>query len=190
MRTGMLWLWVCACAPWSDDDLDGDGVTAAEGDCDDGDPDVHPGADDPLSDGVDRDCDGFDGPPSCPWAGTWVPEKVTCGRGTDATDATDEWREQMGDASLTLSSSDVGCDVQFTAVRDDCVEEQVWSMQPTGGELSLIEFLSVSCEGSCTCDLPSGQTSVRVVEHGTTLSMGPIELPRTPCPVVFELAPL
>jgi len=40
------------------DDLDGDGYTVDEGDCDDGDPAVHPGADD-VCNGIDDDCDGF-----------------------------------------------------------------------------------------------------------------------------------
>ncbi len=42
-------------------DEDGDGFTPAEGDCDDSDPGVHPGATDDDCDGVDEDCDGVDG---------------------------------------------------------------------------------------------------------------------------------
>jgi MYXO-CTERM domain-containing protein len=42
-------------------DEDGDGYTPAEGDCDDTDPDIHPGAADDDCDGVDEDCDGEDG---------------------------------------------------------------------------------------------------------------------------------
>ena len=41
-------------------DADGDGSLGGE-DCDDADPEVHPGADDPPKDGVDQDCDGQDG---------------------------------------------------------------------------------------------------------------------------------
>jgi predicted outer membrane repeat protein len=39
-------------------DLDGDGWTPADGDCHEADPDIHPGADETLCDGVDSDCDG------------------------------------------------------------------------------------------------------------------------------------
>jgi hypothetical protein len=40
-------------------DLDGD--TYCETDCDETNPEIHPGAADPLSDGVDQNCDGKDG---------------------------------------------------------------------------------------------------------------------------------
>jgi len=43
-----------------DADDDGDGYTVAEGDCDDDNADVHPGADELPCDGVDSDCSGSD----------------------------------------------------------------------------------------------------------------------------------
>lgn len=39
-------------------DLDGDGVSWVDGDCDDGNPAIHPGAQEDCSSGVDEDCDG------------------------------------------------------------------------------------------------------------------------------------
>ena len=43
-----------------DSDGDGDGVTAVQGDCDDGNPNIYPGANDKCGDGIDQDCSGSD----------------------------------------------------------------------------------------------------------------------------------
>lgn len=42
------------------EDADGDGMTTAEGDCDDTNATIYDGAPDPYGDGVDQDCDGAD----------------------------------------------------------------------------------------------------------------------------------
>ncbi|GJM09837.1 MAG: hypothetical protein DHS20C11_21130 [Lysobacteraceae bacterium] len=44
-----------------DIDNDGDTFTENEGDCDDADNTIFPGANDPLGDGIDQNCDGIDG---------------------------------------------------------------------------------------------------------------------------------
>jgi choline-sulfatase len=46
---------------WTDRDGDGHGAHFGGRDCDEGDPRVHPGAQDVSADGVDQDCDGVDG---------------------------------------------------------------------------------------------------------------------------------
>ena len=61
MRSSIFLLFLMACVPWSDSDLDGDGLTAKQGDCDDSDAQVHPGAIDILGNQVDDNCDGVDG---------------------------------------------------------------------------------------------------------------------------------
>ncbi|MFN7142168.1 MAG: MopE-related protein, partial [Myxococcota bacterium] len=43
-------------------DLDGDGYDVRAGDCHDGDASIHPDAAETWDDGVDQDCDGYDGP--------------------------------------------------------------------------------------------------------------------------------
>ncbi len=48
-------------APSATADLDNDGFTPAQGDCEDADARVYPGAQDLGGDGVDADCDGVDG---------------------------------------------------------------------------------------------------------------------------------
>jgi hypothetical protein len=53
-------------------DRDGDGFTVADGDCDDADPSIHPGAEE-RCDGIDNDCDGvLDGDATD--AATWYPD--------------------------------------------------------------------------------------------------------------------
>ena len=47
--------------PDSAEDADGDGFSTAQGDCNDDDETVFPGAEDPVGDGLDTNCDGEDG---------------------------------------------------------------------------------------------------------------------------------
>lgn len=57
-----------ALAAWSDRDGDGHGAHFGGRDCDEGDPNRHPGAHDVPGDGVDSDCDGIDPKPAAPSA--------------------------------------------------------------------------------------------------------------------------
>ena len=60
MRHALLLLLLMTFACFGPSDLDGDGWLPVEGDCDDSDPAVFPGALDLPDDGVDQDCDGQD----------------------------------------------------------------------------------------------------------------------------------
>lgn len=58
MHYALLFL-LAACGSEDDVDADGDGWTVAEGDCDDDDDQVYPGAPEQSeTDGWDQDCDG------------------------------------------------------------------------------------------------------------------------------------
>ena len=52
---------ITACVSWEAPDLDGDGLLASEGDCDDLNGASNPGAEEIWYDGVDQNCDGNDG---------------------------------------------------------------------------------------------------------------------------------
>jgi hypothetical protein len=101
---------------WPDDDGDGYGngeLTPIEDcaappgtvpdatDCDDGDPAIHPGADDPPQDGIDADCDGGDGDPTLP-TDTWD----TSDTGSAPEPPTDR---APADTDTDAAPSDVGC---------------------------------------------------------------------------------
>ena len=51
----------------ADADIDGDGYTLSQGDCDDYDPSIYPGATEICGDGIDQDCDGSDLECAKPW---------------------------------------------------------------------------------------------------------------------------
>jgi len=70
--------------PGCDADADGDGWTTTDGDCDDSDESVHPGAEE-VCDGVDNDCDGeVDNNPDAADA-TWYTDGDGDGYGDDTT---------------------------------------------------------------------------------------------------------
>ena len=90
--------------PRDEQDLDGDGVSDCEGDCDDTDPNTYPGAEE-ICDGLDNDCDGV------------VPED-------EIDDDGDGWTECDGDCDdRDPSVSPVGCELCDDGIDNDCDTE-------------------------------------------------------------------
>jgi len=103
-------------------DDDGDGVSENDGDCDDSDVSIYPGASDATVDGVDQDCNNFDGPDAD--GDGYAPESAG---GTDCDD---------GDASMP--NDDMDCDGVLTV--DDCDD----------GDASTVN--DMDCDGVLTVD--------------------------------------
>ena len=105
-------------------DADGDGYSEADGDCDDGDADRHPGADE-LCNGVDDDCDGVVDPPSSSDASSWYNDRDGDGYGepTYASTSCEPNTGQVADHSDCDDGNanvNPGVDELCNGVDDDC----------------------------------------------------------------------
>ncbi|MCK6531226.1 FG-GAP-like repeat-containing protein [Myxococcota bacterium] len=132
-----------------DPDSDGDGHPASV-DCDDGDPGVHPGAEDSCGDGIDQDCDGD--PWDCRLAGD-VP--------VSAAHATFVGNFSWGNAGWSVAGAGDtdgdGSDDVVVAVPSD----------ETGGTWAGAVYLLRGPLDPGTSDLESGADAVLVGEGGT-----------------------
>ena len=115
-------------------DLDEDGY-AADTDCDDGDRDVHPGADEGCADGLDNDCDG-----AMDCADTACAMKAACDE--VCTDGLDN------DQDALIDCEDGDC-ATFAACAEDC------SDGVDGDGDSLVDCLDDDCWASCGVTITS-----------------------------------
>ena len=136
--------------PPEEGDLDQDGYTTEQGDCDDDDPDMSPGADDDTVDGVDQNCDGFDGPDE---DGDGYADAAAGGDDCDDTDA-----ESHPDAADDMVDGvDQDCDgfdgpdedgdgyADAAAGGDDCDDTDA-SISPGAPELC-VDGVDTDCDG-------------------------------------------
>jgi hypothetical protein len=150
--TGLWSLCLTACGDGPDDpkpdsdtpaeDLDEDGYTEAQGDCDDRDPAVNPGADE-LCNGIDDDCDGY----------------------TDlgAVDATEWHADGDGDGYGCFTCVTTSCEQPKGRVADntDCDDEDA-SVHP--GAEELCDGVDSDCDGQSDEDDPDAGCSEEPVE--------------------------
>ena len=95
------------------EDADGDGVSAAEGDCADEDPERSPLASEGCADGLDNDCDAFLDCEDSDCEGSGACEELDCADGLDGDD--DGWMDcadedcwGTGDCAITASARVLG----------------------------------------------------------------------------------
>lgn len=147
---------------YPDRDIDGDGYTPNEGDCDDYDAGVHPGLYE-ACDGVDQDCDGEvdEGDPAVVWCEDadfdgWGDEGTcahTCGPGPGlvAMDPEDAEDCDAGDPAVNPGAEEV-CDLEDNdcdEATDEYVKVQSWR---DGDE----DTWGVYTEGRSDCVVPDG----------------------------------
>ena len=111
------------------EDRDGDGYSPNAGDCDDANAQVHPGATDAATDGVDQNCDGVDGPDA---DGDGYADATTGGDDCDDADAgvSPDAEEVWGDGV------DQDCD-GFADVEDARCEAMLTVTTPNGATQEL-----------------------------------------------------
>jgi hypothetical protein len=158
-----------------DADTDEDGFSIADGDCDDGDPDIRPDADE-LCNSIDDDCDG-DVDEDAADAGTWYADGDGDGYGDDSTallacDPPAGTVDQGGDCDDTSGRANPGADELCDAIDNDCdelidesdaVDADVWYIDSDGDGFGLDETAVSSCSaisgtvnigGDCVDDDP------------------------------------
>ena len=162
-----LTLLLVACGGEADDsgapspglDLDADGYTAVEGDCDEGDPRVNPAAIE-LCDGLDNDCDGDTDEPDAQDATTFYADADGDGFGDaserdtactqpvgyllDATDCDDVDPEVNPAATELCNGVDDDCD--GTVDEPDAVGVSTWYLDDDGDGWGDAEHSRVSCD--------------------------------------------
>ncbi len=148
------------------DDGDGDGYSEVDGDCDDADSSLSPGATE-YCDGVDNDCDGSTDEDSAADAGTWYADDDGDGYG-DASSTTAACSQPSGYLSDDSDCDDSdpavhpGASESCNGVDDDCdgstdedsaVDASTWYADDDG------DGFGDASSTTAACSLPSGYSS-------------------------------
>jgi len=115
-------------------DDDGDGFTETEGDCDDFDDGIYPGAEDLVGDGVDHNCDGSDG--------VDVDQDQSASVASGGADCDDDSVWVYPGASERCDGVDNDCD---TLVDEDPIDPGSWSADEDGDGYGSSDSQTMAC---------------------------------------------
>ncbi len=142
-------------------DSDGDGYTVNQGDCDDFNPSFNPGATDPVGDGFDTNCDGFDG---ADLDGDGEPAGVDC----------DDSDPSIHSAALELCDGiDQDCDGQID--QGACGLSEHFTVVPDTVPADVLLVIDDSCSMQTTQSVISDSTAAFIdplVNAGVDLQVG------------------
>ncbi len=138
-------------------DIDYDGWRTEEGDCDDLDASIHPGAPEIPGNGIDEDCNGSDAPLVVDNDGDGVPAEQDCddndfnnapglfencdGQDNDCDNLIDEDFDEDGDGVTTC-----GPDLNFGTNDDDCDDSSATGAVNYPGNVELCDGLDNDCD--------------------------------------------
>jgi hypothetical protein len=125
---GNLYFGTCEALP--DLDNDGDGFTEAQGDCNDNDATIYPGAEEICDDGIDQDCNGSD---------------LSC---DDVDNDGDGYTEAQGDCNDNDGTINPGAD----EICDDGIDNNCDGIIPVIGDLILESAIGTDSQNICSGD--------------------------------------
>jgi hypothetical protein len=125
---GNLYFGTCEALP--DLDNDGDGFTEAQGDCNDNDATIYPGAEEICDDGIDQDCNGSD---------------LSC---DDVDNDGDGYTEAQGDCNDNDGTINPGAD----EICDDGIDNNCDGVIPVIGDLILESAIGTDSQNICSGD--------------------------------------
>ena len=166
----------------AEDDNDGDGYTTAQGDCNDDDNTIHPGAIEICGDGIDQDCDGNDMACGAPWVGDYgvqIQSKLTVKKVGKFTETHNGQLSFAQNGTFEMDDFTTTHDVTGNYSLDPKGKSILFNLTPAGKaalEASLIEWLEAYGLYSLDFSFDKIKTSKVKIDKKTGRATGKIKL--------------